>query len=48
MFGYFPTAWKSAKVIPIHKPGIPPSNPYSHRPISLLSNLSKRLERVIA
>lgn len=44
MFGYFCTAWKSTKVIPIPKPG----NPGSHRHISLLSFLSKFLERVLA
>jgi hypothetical protein len=48
LFGHFPTAWKSAKVIPIPKPGKPPSDPCSHRPISLLSTLSKLLEHVIA
>lgn len=44
---YFPTSWKSAKVIGIHKPGKPPSSPLSYRPISLLSSLSKVLERII-
>jgi hypothetical protein len=48
MFGYFPTAWKSAKVIPIPKTGKPPPDPNSHRSISLLSTLSKLLERVVA
>jgi len=41
-----PTGWKSAKVISIPKPGKPPSDPGSHKPISLLSNFSKLLERV--
>ena len=44
---YFPKEWKSAKVIAIKKPGKPPSQPSSYRPISLLSSLSKILERVI-
>jgi hypothetical protein len=48
LFGHFPTAWKSAKVIPIPKPGKPPSDPCSHRPISLLSTLSKLLELFIS
>jgi hypothetical protein len=47
LFGNFPTAWKSAKVIPIPKPGKPPLTP-APRPISLLSTLSKLLEHVIA
>jgi hypothetical protein len=46
--GYFPYAWKSAKVIPIQKPGKPLSDPGSHRIISLLSTVSKLLERVVA
>lgn len=45
--GYFPPRWKHANVIPIHKPQKDPSNPLSYRPISLLSSLSKILERAI-
>ena len=45
---YFPYTWKSAKVIPILKPGKPLPDPGSHRPISLLSTVSKLLERVAA
>jgi hypothetical protein len=48
MFEYFPTAWKSAKFLPIQKPGKPPSDPCSHRPIRLLSTLCKLLERAVA
>lgn len=44
---YFPSRWKHAKVIPIHKPNKDTSNPSSYRPISLLCSLSKILERVI-
>lgn len=44
---YFPTAWKTAKVLAFYKPGKPPKLPTSYRPISLLSTLSKILERVI-
>ena len=47
-FGYFPYAWKSAKVIPILKPDKPPSDLGSHRPITLSSAVSKLLERVLA
>ena len=43
-----PTSWKVAKVIPVQKPKKPPSDPMSYRPISLLSFLSKLLERIIA
>jgi len=46
--GYFPYAWKTAMVIPFQKPGKPLSDPGSHRPISLLSTVSKLLERVVA
>lgn len=46
-FSYFPSKWKSASVIPIRKPGKDASLCTSYRPISLLSSLSKILERVI-
>jgi hypothetical protein len=46
--GYFPYAWKTAKLIPIKKPGKPLSDPGSHRPISLLSIVSKLLQQVVA
>ncbi|XP_055633637.1 uncharacterized protein LOC129773979 [Toxorhynchites rutilus septentrionalis] len=45
--GYFPSCWKSAKVIPIRKPGKDPTSPSSYRPISLLSGLSKLFEKAI-
>ena len=45
--GYFPSAWKIAKVIPVLKPGKDPSVPKSYRPISLLSALSKLFEKSI-
>jgi hypothetical protein len=44
---YFPSKWKKANVIPIKKPGKDPSSVASYRPISLLSSLSKLLEKVI-
>jgi Reverse transcriptase (RNA-dependent DNA polymerase). len=46
-FGHFPYALKSAKVILILKPGKLLSDPGSHRPTSLLSTVSKFLERVV-
>ena len=42
--GTFPTMWKLAKVIPIHKKGAT-DNKGNYRPISVLSALSKILER---
>lgn len=44
---YFPVQWKHAKIIAIKKPNKPPSSPASYRPISLLSSLSKIMERVV-
>lgn len=44
---YFPDRWKTAKVIGIKKPNKPPNNPNSYRPISLVSSLSKLLERIL-
>jgi hypothetical protein len=44
---YFPEKWKTANVVAIKKPGKSPSSVDSYRPISLLSTLSKILERVI-
>ena len=44
--GTFPTMWKLAKVIPIHKKGAT-DNKGNYRPISVLSALSKILERQV-
>lgn len=44
----WPTSWKIASVTPVLKPGKSPTNPLSYRPISLLSLLSKLVERIIA
>ena len=43
----FPSCWKPATIIPIHKPGKPTSSPSSFRPISLTSCISKLFERLI-
>ncbi|KAI8126988.1 putative RNA-directed DNA polymerase from transposon X-element [Lucilia cuprina] len=44
---YFPSIFKTAKIIPIHKPNKPKNDPGSYRPISLLSNLGKLLEKIV-
>ena len=42
-----PKAWRKAKVVALLKPGKPPENRKSYRPISLLSILYKLYERLI-
>ncbi|XP_016664374.2 uncharacterized protein LOC100161354 isoform X2 [Acyrthosiphon pisum] len=44
---YFPSTWKKAVIISIHKPGKDHSLPENYRPIALLSSISKVYERVI-
>ena len=44
---YFPENWKTARVIAICKPGKDPTDPNNYRPISLISNISKILEKLI-
>ena len=45
---YFPESWKTAKVIPLKKPGKSShSTPCSYRLISLLSHIGKALERIV-
>jgi len=44
--GQFPTRWKTANVTPIYKKG-DRQNPANYRPISLLSNTSKVMEKVV-
>ena len=43
----FPSTWKHAIIVPIHKPGKPANSPLSYRPISLLPTLSKVYERIL-
>lgn len=45
--GYYPSFWKVAHVIPIPKPGKPANEAKNLRPISLLNNLSKIVEKVL-
>lgn len=47
LLSYFPEQWRHALVIPIKKPNKPSNQSGSYRPISLLSAISKILERVI-
>lgn len=44
---HFPQRWKTAKIILFPKAGKPINDVNSYRPISLLSNISKIIERVI-
>lgn len=44
---YLPRMWKTAKVITFTKPGKPPNEPSSLRPISLLPIMGKTFERII-
>ena len=44
---YIPEQWKRAQVIMLLKPGKPPENVTSYRPISLLPSLSKLLEKLL-
>ncbi|KAG5674521.1 hypothetical protein PVAND_004483 [Polypedilum vanderplanki] len=45
--GYFPKKWKHARITPICKPQKDPKKSTSYRPISLLSSISKVLEKLI-
>jgi hypothetical protein len=45
--GYFPAQWKVAQIILILKPGKPPNELTSYRPISLLPIISKVFEMII-
>jgi hypothetical protein len=44
---YFPTQWEFVQIIMIAKPGKPPTEAASYRPISLLPRLSKIFERLL-
>uniref|UniRef100_A0A6M2DME9 Putative rna-directed dna polymerase from mobile element jockey n=1 Tax=Xenopsylla cheopis TaxID=163159 RepID=A0A6M2DME9_XENCH len=44
---YYPTQWKTARIILIPKPGKDPTQPSSYRPISLLPSISKIFEKII-
>jgi hypothetical protein len=38
---WIPSAWRRATILPLPKPGKPPDEPKSYRPVSLCSNLAK-------
>ena len=46
--GYFPNAWKLAKVVMLPKPCKDLTKPTSYRPISLLPAMGKIFERIVA
>ena len=45
--GYFPQIFKTAKVVPILKPGRDAKSPTSYRPISMLNCLDKVFEKIV-
>ena len=45
-FGYLPCKWKVHKIVPVFKSG-DPTHLNNYQPISLLSNTSKVLERIL-
>lgn len=44
---YYPLLWKTSQIIMVHKPGKPPNDISSYRPISLLPILSKVFEKIL-
>jgi hypothetical protein len=46
--GQFPRAWKAGKLVLLRKEGRPADSPSAYRPIVLLDEASKLLERVVA
>ena len=45
--GIHPAAWKSARVLPVPKPGVDPHSARGYRPIALLSVISKVMESLM-
>ena len=45
--GFHPAAWKSARVLPVPKPGVDPHSARGYRPIALINVLSKVLESLM-
>lgn len=44
---YYPTRWKEAKVLPLHKKGKDPKDKASYRPISLTNSISTLFQKII-
>lgn len=45
--GFIPSTWKTAKIVPILKPGKNPNMASSYRPIALSNTMLKLLERMV-
>ncbi|CAB0029354.1 unnamed protein product [Trichogramma brassicae] len=45
--GVFPTCWKRQRLVLLPKPGKPPDEPSSYRPLCMLDTAGKILERII-
>ena len=45
--GATPNSWLTSRIIPIPKTGKPPEEIASHRPVSMISNLAKLMERLV-
>ena len=46
-FGFVPKTWRKGEIVPLLKPGKPPTDSTSFRPVTLTSVLSKVTERVV-
>jgi hypothetical protein len=46
--GNFPDTWKVGRLVLLQKPGKPPNTPSAYRPIVLLDEAGKLLERIVA
>ncbi|XP_033363215.1 LOW QUALITY PROTEIN: uncharacterized protein LOC117241388 [Bombus vosnesenskii] len=46
--GVYPRSWRTAKLVLLRKEGRPPDSPSAYRPICLLDEVGKMLERIIA
>lgn len=45
--GHYPSQWKTARAIPVHKTGKDPNDKKSYRPISLLTIFAKLIDKII-
>lgn len=44
---YYPIDWKVSNIVLIHKPGRPPGDPSSYRPLCMLNTVCKLFERIL-